>query len=67
LYFTMTGAHAVHLSIGILVVASVAVLAARDKFSADYHTPVVLTGLYWHFIDVVWIFLYPLFYLVSRS
>jgi len=67
LYFVMTGAHAVHLSIGILVVAAIAVLAARGRFSAAYHTPVVLTGLYWHFIDVVWIFLYPLFYLVARS
>jgi cytochrome c oxidase subunit 3 len=67
LYFVMTGAHAVHLGIGILVVAAIAVLAARGRFSAGYHTPVVLSGLYWHFIDVVWIFLYPLFYLVARS
>jgi cytochrome c oxidase subunit 3 len=67
LYFVMTGLHALHLLIGILVVAAVAVLAARGRYSGAYHTPVVLTGLYWHFIDVVWIFLYPLFYLVARS
>ena len=67
LYFVMTGAHALHLAIGIAVVAAIAVLASRGRFSARYHTPVVLSGLYWHFIDVVWIFLYPLFYLVARS
>lgn len=67
LYFVMTGLHALHLLIGILVVSVVAVLCARGHYSSAYHTPVVLTGLYWHFIDVVWIFLYPLFYLVGRS
>jgi len=67
LYFVMTGLHALHLTIGILVIAVMALLAARGRFSAAYHTPIVLTGLYWHFIDVVWIFLYPLFYLVARS
>lgn len=67
LYFVMTGLHALHLAIGIAVVAAIAVLAARGRFSAAYHTPVVVAGLYWHFIDVIWIFLYPLFYLVARS
>jgi cytochrome c oxidase subunit 3 len=41
-------------------------LAQREKFSANYFTPVELTGLYWHFVDIVWLFLYPLLYLVQR-
>ncbi|MGD2075882.1 MAG: cytochrome c oxidase subunit 3 [Gammaproteobacteria bacterium] len=67
LYFVMTGLHALHLLIGIGVIATLVVLNARRRFSAGWHTPVELTGLYWHFVDVVWIFLYPLFYLVART
>ncbi|HSO07901.1 MAG TPA: cytochrome c oxidase subunit 3 family protein [Pelomicrobium sp.] len=66
LYFVMTGLHALHLLIGIAVVGAVAFLNARGRFSRPWHTPVGLTGLYWHFVDVVWIFLFPLFYLVAR-
>jgi cytochrome c oxidase subunit 3 len=66
LYFTTTGVHALHLIIGISLIAVMAVMAARGRFSARYHTPLAVTGLYWHLIDVVWIFLYPALYLVSR-
>ncbi len=67
LYFIMTGLHALHLIIGIGVVGTMAVRTARGQFGPSYHTPVELTGLYWHFVDIVWVFLYPLFYLVARA
>lgn len=67
LYFIMTGLHALHLTLGIVVVAVIGVMAWRGHFTARYYTPVEVTGLYWHFVDIVWIFLYPLIYLVSRS
>ncbi|MBV9859381.1 MAG: cytochrome c oxidase subunit 3 [Alphaproteobacteria bacterium] len=66
LYFMMTGVHAVHLTIGIIVVLVMAVRAGRGAFSPAYHSPVEVTGLYWHFVDLVWIFLYPLIYLNGR-
>ncbi len=65
LYYAMTGLHAVHLTVGVLLVGVLTVLAARGTFSARYHTPVEVIGLYWHLIDVIWIFLFPLFYLVQ--
>jgi cytochrome c oxidase subunit 3 len=64
-YWIMTGLHALHVTIGILVVLVVAVLAARGHFSAAYNSPVDVTGLYWHFVDTVWIFLYPMLYLLG--
>jgi cytochrome c oxidase subunit 3 len=64
LYFAMTGLHAIHLTIGIGVVAWLSRHARR--FGRDYHAPVEVTGLYWHFVDVVWVFLYPMFYLLER-
>lgn len=67
LYFVTTLLHALHLTIGIGLMAVMAVLNSRGKFSSHYFTPVKLSGLYWHFVDIVWIFLYPLLYLVSRS
>jgi len=65
LYFTMTGLHAVHMVIGVGVLAALLVLARRGRFGAAYFTPVEVTGLYWHFVDVVWIFLFPLLYLLG--
>jgi cytochrome c oxidase subunit 3 len=65
LYWVMTGAHAVHMVIGISVVLVIAVLASQDRFDADYYGPVEVTGLYWHFVDVVWIFLFPALYLLG--
>jgi cytochrome c oxidase subunit 3 len=67
LYFFMTGVHSIHLVIGIVMVLVLAFLARRRDFSPDYFTPVELGGLYWHLVDIVWIFLYPLLYLVARS
>lgn len=65
-YFAMTGMHAVHMIIGIGLLAALVFQARRGRFSAFYHTPVELTGLYWHFVDIVWIFLFPLLYLLGR-
>lgn len=65
-YFFMTGLHAVHLTVGIGVVAIVAFLAWRRSDTAAHSTPIELTGLYWHLVDIVWVFLYPLLYLNGR-
>jgi cytochrome c oxidase subunit III len=65
-YFAMTGMHAVHMIIGIGLLAALVLRASRGRFSTLYHTPVELTGLYWHFVDIVWIFLFPLLYLLGR-
>jgi cytochrome c oxidase subunit 3 len=66
LYFAMTGLHAAHMIIGIPIIAVIALLARRGRFSAEYHAPVEYIGLYWHFVDIVWIFLFPLLYLIER-
>jgi cytochrome c oxidase subunit 3 len=66
LYFAMTGLHALHMIIGIAVVAALVVPAWRGRFDGAYHNPVEVTGLYWHFVDIVWIFLFPLLYLIGR-
>ena len=66
LYFAMTGLHALHMIIGLGVLTVIFVMAAQRKFSAEWHTPVELGGLYWHFVDIIWIFLFPLLYLVDR-
>ena len=66
LYFVLTGVHAVHLMIGIGAVGVIAFMASRGRFGPAYHTPVELVGLYWHFVDVVWIFLLPLLYLLHH-
>jgi cytochrome c oxidase subunit III len=63
LYFAMTGLHALHMIIGIGVLA-VLLLRSR-RFATGYYAPVEATGLYWHFVDVVWIFLFPLLYLIG--
>lgn len=66
LYFLLTGLHALHLLIAIGLVGLLALLTLAGRLSARYYTPVLVVGLYWHFVDVVWIFLYPLLYLVQR-
>jgi cytochrome c oxidase subunit 3 len=66
LYFAMTGLHALHMIIGFGVLAVILYLARRGAFSTRWHTPVEVAGLYWHFVDIVWIFLFPLLYLVDR-
>ena len=67
LYFALTGVHALHMVIGFVLLSVIATMAYRKKFSPEWYTPVELAGLYWHFVDIVWIFLFPLLYLVDRS
>jgi cytochrome c oxidase subunit 3 len=66
LYFVMTGFHALHVLIGIGLVSTMLYMNERGHFSADYHNPVENVGLYWHFVDLVWIYLYPLLYLIGH-
>ena len=66
LYFTMTGLHALHMIIGVGLMAVITWMAWKGKFDSQYYTPVEMGGLYWHFVDIVWIFLFPLLYLVER-
>lgn len=66
LYFTMTGMHAIHMIIGIGILIWLYRKAAKGSFHAHYYNPVEVTGLYWHFVDIVWIFLFPLLYLIGR-
>lgn len=65
LYWVMTGLHAAHMLIGISMMSVLFVLARRDRFGPEYHTPLEVGGLYWHFVDIIWIFLFPLFYLIG--
>ncbi len=67
MYFFITGVHALHVLIGVGCIATIAVMASRDEFSPAYYTPVDVTGLYWHLVDVIWLFVFPVLYLVSRS
>jgi cytochrome c oxidase subunit 3 len=64
LYFLITGLHGIHVVIGMTVLTVVAVMAWRGKYTATYHTPVELGGLYWHLVDLIWIFVFPLIYLI---
>jgi cytochrome c oxidase subunit 3 len=65
LYFIMTGLHATHMVIGIGVLAVLAFYAWKGKYDSEYYNPLEMTGLYWHFVDIVWIFLFPLLYLLG--
>ncbi len=65
-YFVMTGMHALHMIVGLGLLAVLVGMAARRRFTAAYNSPVEVTGLYWHFVDIVWIFLFPLLYLIDR-
>ncbi len=65
LYFFMTGLHAIHLIIGIVLVGIMAYLSYHRWFSGGGATQIEVTGLYWHFIDIVWVFLYPMLYLIN--
>lgn len=67
LYFAMTGFHALHMVIGIGVFAAITAKAARRRFSAEYYTPVEISGIYWHFVDLIWVYLYPLLYLIGGA
>jgi cytochrome c oxidase subunit 3 len=65
-YFALTGLHALHMIIGIVILAVLIVMSRRGRFGPAYFTPVEMSGLYWHFVDLVWIFLFPLLYLLGR-
>jgi cytochrome c oxidase subunit 3 len=65
-YFAMTGMHAAHMIVGIGLLGFLLFAAGRGRYAPEYFTPVEIVGLYWHFVDIVWIFLFPLLYLVGR-
>lgn len=65
MYFLMTGIHALHVIIGMGILAWVARRAARGEFSSRYYTPVEIAGLYWHLVDMIWIYLFPTLYLIT--
>jgi cytochrome c oxidase subunit 3 len=67
LYFFMTGFHALHMVIGVGLMLVIFAMARRGKFGPSYYAPVEISGLYWHFVDIVWIFLFPLLYLIGLS
>ncbi len=64
IYFVMTGIHGFHVLIGMSVLGWMATRAWRGHFSSEYYTPVEISGLYWHLVDIIWIFLFPLLYLI---
>jgi len=66
LYFAMTGLHALHMIIGMPIIAIFAWLAWKGRYGPAYYTPVEMLGLYWHFVDIIWIFLFPLLYLIPH-
>ncbi len=66
LYFVMTGLHAVHMIIGIGIMLVMLWWAWNGTITAEYASPIEISGLYWHFVDIVWIFLFPLLYLIGR-
>jgi cytochrome c oxidase subunit 3 len=61
----LTGVHAAHMVVGIGIMTVILIMAWRGRFSPSYYTPVEVSGLYWHFVDIVWIFLFPLLYLLG--
>jgi len=66
IYFAMTGMHAVHMVIGVGLLSVILYFAWRGRYGPEYHNPVEISGLYWHFVDIIWIFLFPLLYLLGR-
>jgi cytochrome c oxidase subunit 3 len=66
IYFAMTGMHALHMIIGLGLMTVLVIMAWRGRFSPEYYAPVEISGLYWHFVDIIWIFLFPLLYLLGR-
>ena len=61
----MTGLHGIHIVVGIVLLAWIAMRANAGEFNSNYYTPVDLVGLYWHLVDLIWIYLFPLYYLIS--
>ncbi|MDX1618062.1 MAG: cytochrome c oxidase subunit 3 family protein [Balneolaceae bacterium] len=65
LYYMMTGLHGLHVVVGIGLMTWLLVRSIKGHFDSEYYTPVEITGLYWHLVDIIWIFLFPLFYLID--
>jgi len=66
IYFVMTGLHALHMVVGLGLMLWLLWTAFKGYYSSEYYMPVEMSGLYWHFVDIVWIFLFPLLYLLGR-
>jgi cytochrome c oxidase subunit 3 len=64
IYFLMTGLHGLHVLIGMCLITWITIRAKRGEFGPAYFTPVDMIGLYWHLVDIIWIFLFPLLYLI---
>jgi cytochrome c oxidase subunit III len=67
LYFAMTGMHALHMIIGVGIFSYLLYCAWKGRYTPEYHTPLENSGLYWHFVDIIWIYLFPLLYLIDRK
>jgi cytochrome c oxidase subunit 3 len=65
-YFCMTGLHALHMIVGLTVFGVLLAYSLKRRYTPDYYTPIEVGGLYWHFVDIVWIFLFPLLYLIRH-
>ena len=65
IYFAMTGLHALHIIGGMAVISFMFYRTSKGEFSSEYYTPLELTGLYWHLVDLIWIYLFPLLYLIG--
>jgi cytochrome c oxidase subunit 3 len=65
-YFTITGLHALHMVVGLAILIVQFVLVWRTSFGIADYMPIELSGLYWHFVDIVWIFVFPLLYLLRH-
>ena len=65
IYFMMTGLHGIHVIGGIVVISVMMLNTYKGKYSSEYYTPIEVTGLFWHLVDLVWIFLFPLLYLIG--
>jgi cytochrome c oxidase subunit 3 len=65
-YFVLTGLHALHMIIGLGIMTWMLVWVRNGTITRDYASPIEISGLYWHFVDIVWIFLFPLLYLIGR-
>lgn len=66
-YFVMTGFHGLHMLIGFGLLITLWLQAGWGRFSSEYYTPIEMVGLYWHFVDIIWVFLFPLLYLIDRT
>ena len=65
-YFAMTGMHALHMVVGFGLLIWMVILSLKGRIHAEYYNPLENMGLYWHFVDIIWIFLFPLLYLLGR-